>query len=107
MAMAVTKFPFLTVAHAMALRKTPGVKMVGVKITGVASLAVINNAAIIAAVKTVVATKAEAVKAVAARLASATNAAGLLWLAANPESMESARATTAQSQRALVGIRML
>ena len=106
MAMAVTKFRFPTVAHVMAHRKMHGVKM-GV----VASPVAINNAATIAAVKAVVAMKVAAqiiavVKTVAVRLASVTNVADLRLPAANLEPTANAPAITAQSQQALVGIRM-
>ena len=107
MAMVVTKSPFPTVAHAMAHRKMRAVKMVGVKITVVASLGAINSAATIAAVKAVVAMKVAAARTVAVRPASVTNAAGHPSPAANPESMANGRATMAQNQQALVGIRML
>ena len=114
--MAVTKSLFPTVAHAMALHKTRGVKMVGVritvaKITGVASRAVTNNAVIIEAVKAVEAMKLAAEKTVVVRPVLATNVVGLLWPAASPEATapetRGARATMVRSQQALVGTRML
>ena len=105
--MAVTKFLFPTVAHAMAHHKTRAVKMDVAKITGAASHAVTNSAAIIAAVKVVVAMKVVAETTVAVRPVLVTNVAGHPSLAANPESTENAPAITAQSQQALVGIRML
>ena len=105
--MAVTKFLFPTVAHAMAHHKTRAVKMDVAKITGAASHAVTNSAAIIAAAKAVVAMKVAAAKTVAVRPALAISVAGHPSRAANPEPTENARATMAQSQQALVGIRML
>ena len=107
MVTAATKFLFPTVVHAMARHKMRDVKMVGAKITVVANLGAISSAATIAAVKAEVAMKVAAAITVAAKPALATNVAGHRSRAANPEQMASARATMAQSQPVLVGIRML
>lgn len=111
MVMAVMKSPSLTVAHAMARTKMRAVRMDVAKIVVVANRAVTNNAAIIEAVKTVVAMKVAVEIAVEVRPALVTNVAAHRLPAANPEATvpvtRGARATMAQSQRVLVGIRML
>ena len=102
MVTAATKSPFQTEAHAMALHKTHGVKMVAVRIIGAASLAVTSNATIIA-----VAMKVATAITVAAKQALATNVAGHRSLAESPESTANALATMVRNQRVLAGIRML
>ena len=109
--MAVTKSLFPTVVPATAHRKMRGVRMDVAKIAGVASLAVTNSAATIAVVKVVVAMKVAPAITVAVRQALDINVADHPLPAANPEAtapmVRGARAITAQSQQALVGIRML